>query len=262
MIKVSQLWSYPLKSGKGLSLQQARFDAEGMLNDRRVLAVDENGLFLTARRYPQLLQLACAPEESGWLLSHPEAGDCVVNAGEATLSGKVWKDDIQALDGGDAAANWLSGVLGIKSRVALWQTASRRSGKYDLETSFADAAPILLTSEASIERACELGGVKPDVRRFRPNIVISGVDAFAEDEWRGVSINGVEFEFLDGCTRCILTTRDPDSGESHPDKQPMMALRQHHANKDGEPLLGMNTALRSAPETSAISVGDTVELLT
>ncbi len=261
MIKVSQLWSYPLKSGKGLSLQQTGFDAEGMLNDRRVLAVDEKGLFLTARRYPQLLQLACVPEDDGWLLSHPEGGDCVVNASDTTLSGRVWKDDIQALDGGDAAANWLSGVLNVKARVALWQTAARRSGKYNLETSFADAAPLLVASEASIEKACELGGVNPDVRRFRPNIVLSGVEAFAEDDWRGVKINGVEFEFLDACSRCILTTRDPDTGEANPDKQPMMALRQHHARADGEPLLGMNAALRSAPEAALISVGDEVELV-
>ncbi len=262
MIKVSQLWSYPLKSGKGLSLQQTGFDAEGMLNDRRVLAVDENGLFLTARRYPQLLQLACVPEGDGWLLSHPEGGDCAVSASDAILSGKVWKDDIQALDGGDAAANWLSGVLNVKARVALWQQAARRSGKYNLETSFADAAPVLVASEASIEKACELGGVNPDVRRFRPNIVLNGVEAFAEDAWRGIKINGVEFEFLDACSRCILTTRDPDTGEANPDKQPMMALRQHHASENGEPLLGMNAALRSAPETARISVDDEVELLT
>ena len=232
-----------------------------MINDRRVLAVDENGLFLTARRYPQLLQLACVPEGGCWLLSHPEGGDCSVSASDAVLSGRVWKDDIQALDGGDVAANWLSGVLGVKSRVALWQPTARRSGKYNLETSFADAAPILVTSEASIEKACELGGVSPDVRRFRPNIVLSGVEAFAEDVWRGVKINGVEFEFLDACSRCILTTRDPDTGEANPEKQPMMALRQHHADENGEPLLGMNAALRSAPETALISVGDEVEVL-
>lgn len=262
MIKVSQLWSYPLKSGKGLSLQQTGFDAEGMLNDRRVLAVDENGGFLTARRFPQLLQLACVPDGNGWLLSHPEGGDCTVSASDTTLSGKVWKDDIQALDGGDAAANWLSAVLNIKSRVALWQQAARRSGKYDLETSFADAAPLLIASEASIQQACEWGGVNPDVRRFRPNIVVSGVEAFAEDHWQSIKINGVEFELLDACSRCILTTRDPDSGAAHPDKQPMMALREHHARqKDGEPLLGMNTALRSAPDGALISVGDEVEVL-
>lgn len=262
MITVSQLHAYPLKSAQGIALPNASFDAEGMLNDRRLMAVDEKGIFMTARSTPELLQLSCQIDSDGWKLSHPtQKSSCIIPSIKSQttpiqLTGQVWRDKINAIDAGDEAAAWLSEVLGQTARIALWKPSARCSGKYNLETSFADEAPILIASESSMRQGCDWAGIPYDIRRFRPNIVIDGVEAFTEESWEKLQIGDVKFEILDICTRCILTTRDPDTGIAHPDQQPMKALMEKHCNEAGQPLMGVNAKLTSPPESAIISVGD------
>lgn len=263
MITLSQLHIYPFKSAQGIALSSTGFDVEGMLNDRRLMAVDERGIFITSRRNPKLLQLSCKIGQIGWQLSHPEQiFPCFIPFIEpqsaAVLKGQVWRDEINAIDAGDEAAVWISEILDQTTRIALWKPSSRRSGKYNLETSFADAAPILIASEASMKQGCDWGGIPYDARRFRPNIVIDGIDAFTEDSWTQFQIGNVKFETLDTCVRCILTTRDPDTGIAHPDKQPMKSLIEKHSNGAGQPLMGVNARLISKAENSIISVGDRI----
>lgn len=267
MITVTKLITYPLKSAQGISLPSTGFDAGGMRNDRRLMAIDEKGIFITSRHNPQLLNISVQMNADHWMLSHPEqASDCIIpfanTAGTNTsLAGQVWRDKINAIDAGEQAAEWISSILGKTSRIALWTPKSRHSGKYDLETSFADAAPLLIASEASMKQGCDWGGVPYDARRFRPNIIVDGIEAFAEDNWTHFQIGNVSFEMLDTCVRCILTTRDPDSGIAHPDKQPMKALMEKHHNEAGQPLMGINVRLTSEAVGSMISVGDEVKAL-
>ena len=262
MITVTQLLVYPFKSCKGVSVNQTGFDTEGMLNDRRLMAVDEDGTFVTGRRNPELLQLECNLTADGWKLSHPEqATNCIIKNSDTSITGQIWRDTFDALDGGDEAADWMSSALGKTCRVALWKPKARHSAKYSLDTSFADAAPILIASEASMKQGCDWAGIPYDIRRFRPNIVIDGVEAFEEEKWQNLRIGNTEFKMLDACSRCILTTRDPDTGEPHPDKQPMKVLMQKHTDESGQPTMGMNTTVASDIGTASISVGDTIELL-
>jgi uncharacterized protein len=263
MIVVSQLWTYPFKSGKGVSVSTTQFDSEGMCDDRRLVALDKDGLFITARRHAQLLQLSCIKNDDGWLLQHPSqssAYQIAHNDSFETITGILWKDTLRALDAGNEAASWLSEVLKVDVRIALWTQQSRYSNKYQLETSFSDASPILVASRASVEQACSWAGLDTDVRRFRPNIVVEGVDAFDEEKWSKFQIGDLIFEVLDACVRCILTTRDPDSGDAHPKKQPMKALMENHANDTGQPLFGMNVKLTKTVENASISVGDEISV--
>jgi uncharacterized protein YcbX len=267
MLAVSQIWVYPFKSAQGISLSSTIIDAEGIVDDRRLVALDSEGRFLTARRYAELLQLSCVKTATGWHLQHPALSEGCEISGDglsSDISGVIWKDSISAVDAGDDAADWLSKLLKQSVRIALWRPTARHSQKYALDTSFADASPILLATEESVEQACAWAGIPADVRRFRPNIVVSGAEAFAEDSWRRLRIGQLTFRILDPCERCILTTRDPDTGEKHPDKQPMQALKNCHAGPEGEPLFGMNMVLEQAALDSPlmISTGDAVELLT
>lgn len=263
MITVSQLWTYPFKSGKGVALTSTQFDSEGMCNDRRLVALDENGVFITARRYSQLLLLCSTKNSRGWLLQHPaQDSPCQINQPEPgkAITGTLWKDTLNALDAGDEAAAWLSDLLQKKVRIAVWKKQSRHSNKYQLETSFSDAAPILITTEASIQQACKWAHIESDVRRFRPNIVLDGAGAFAEDGWRKLQIGNLTLEILDPCVRCILTTKQPDTGEAHIKMQPITALMENHKNDAGQPLFGMNATLSNSVGNSVISVGDEVTL--
>ena len=263
MITVSTLITYPLKSAQGIELPDTGFDAEGMINDRRLMAVDEQGMFLTARRDPELLHISCEPTSTGWRLSHPKLQDPLNLSVDSTLalSSQVWNDQVAALDAGEKAAEWISQALGKTARIALWKPQARTSSKYHLETSFADEAPILIASEASMKQGCDWGGVDHDYRRFRPNIIVSGVEAFEEENWSKIQIGTATFELLDTCSRCVLVTRDPDTGEQHPNLQPMKALIKQHSNASKEPIMGVNAKLVSPPEVAKISVGDKVILL-
>ena len=263
MITVSQLWKYPFKSGRGQLLASTGFDNEGMIDDRRLLALDKNGRFLTARQHSQLLHLSCTSNEKGWLLEHDAVSQScqVANADLIeNIEGILWKDSVNALDAGDGAARWLSEAIGIEARVGVWRPQSRYSNKYQLDTSFADASPILLASEASVVRACEWAGLEPDVRRFRPNIVVNEIDAFEEDNWREIEISGLKFEVLDPCVRCILTTIDPDTAVRHEEREPMVSLMKNHATEEGQPLFGINLRLVGPAGEKAISVGDEVRV--
>lgn len=232
------------------------------MNDRRLTAVDRNGTVMTSRQSPELLQLNCQPCANGWELSHPkQTNSLLIYPSELTISGKIWSDTFNALDGGDKASDWLSKVLGQDCRVALWRPTARHSNKYNLATGFADAAPILIASEASMQQGCNWADIPYDARRFRPNIIISGVDAFEEEQWNRFRINDTVFEMLESCSRCILTTRNPDTGEAHPDKQPMKVLMQKHTNESGKPIMGMNAKLVSGFETTTITVGDKLKLV-
>lgn len=263
MITVSQLWTYPFKSGKGVSLTSTQFDSEGMCDDRRLVALDDNGVFITARRHSELLQLSCTKNSCGWLLQHPaQDSPCQINQPEPeeAITGTLWKDALDALDAGDEAAAWLSDLLKKQVRIAIWKKQSRYSSKYQLETSFSDAAPILITTEASIQQVCKWAHIESDVRRFRPNIVLDGVEAFAEDGWRKLQIGKLSIEILDPCVRCILTTKQPDTGEAHIEMQPIKALMKNHANDAGQPLFGVNATLLNSADNSVIAIGDEVTL--
>jgi uncharacterized protein YcbX len=274
MITVSELWQYPFKSGKGISLPFCHVDNEGMIGDRRLMAVDNTGQFVTARQHPQLLQLSCLNTDNGWLLSHPESSDSFFISFERDetiqIKGLLWDDKFNGLDAGNNAAAWLSHALKLDVRVALWKNESRVSGKYQLQTTFSDGAPLLLTTQESLVTIANMAGITPDMRRFRPNIVVSGSEAFSEFNWKELRIGNLTFSLLDACARCVLTTRDPDSGEAHPKMQPLRALKKQSTNKQGEPIFGVNVKLVSSLSTDqsnttrpkdSISVGDQVTLL-
>ena len=234
-----------------------------MHDDRRLVALDKDGVFITARKHSQLLQLSCHRNEAGWLLQHPAQSEplqIVAGMLSSRITGSLWNDSLQALHAGEEASAWLSRVLEMEVRIAVWERQSRFSNKYQLETSFSDASPILVTSEASIRQACEWAGIEPDTRRFRPNIVLDGVDAFAEDSWRRIRIGGVNLEVLDGCVRCVLTTVQPDTGQRHPQREPMVSLMKYHATETGQPLFGVNAKLVNSVDAKSISLGDAVEV--
>ncbi len=266
MITISQLWTYPFKSAKGVSVDSIQVNAKGLENDRHLVALDANGHFLTARKHTTLLQLSCIKNNDGWQIEHPNHTDtCQINQNtlHSTIKGQVWNDDIQALDAGDEAAAWLSEIMQLETRIAIWQKKARHSEKYQLETHFSDAAPILIASESSTEQACQWGSISTDIRRFRPNIVLTGSAPFAEDAWQQLRIGNLDIKVLDACSRCILTTVDPDTSIRHPDRQPMKALMEHHSNQKGQPLFGMNVVAQLADtDYATLKVGDSVEVIT
>lgn len=248
-MRLSALYRYPLKSGRGESLQQVALDRLGLEGDRRWMLVDEpSGRFLTQRAVPQMSQLgALWNAEGGLTLSAPGFPSLEVPLpdAEAPLRGvTIWRDTLRVPDAGDAAHAWLSDFIGKPTRLVQIPLERARTtqagyGKDDDQVAFADGFPLLLIGESSLQDLSSRVGRPLEMLRFRPNLVIEGSPAFAEDGWKRIRIGDIEFRVVKPCSRCILTTIDPQTGERSADREPLATLQQYRAQEDGA-MFGQN----------------------
>jgi uncharacterized protein YcbX len=267
MLSLSALYRFPLKSAVGESLQLAQLDALGLSGDRRWMIVDAStGRFLTQRLLAQLTQLKAQWLDAQHLcLSVAGRTDLLVTLPSAAAELRavtVWSDSLQVPDAGDAAALWLSDWLGRPCRLV--QVPAERARQVDQNyanigerVGFADGFPLLLIGQASLDDLSARVGRPLEMLRFRPNLVISGSAAYAEDSWKRIRIGALEFRLVKGCSRCIMTTLDPLTGERSTDREPLATLKTYR-ERDGEVYFGQNL-LHSGP--GELAVGMAVEVL-
>ena len=94
--------------------------------------------------------------------------------------------------------------------------------------------------------------------RFRPNLVISGCEPFAEDSWRRIRIGTVAFDVVKPCSRCVFTTVDPDTGDEHPDGERLRTLMSFRRDSNKGVLFGQNLVARGE---GFVQLGDPVRIL-
>jgi uncharacterized protein YcbX len=249
MLRLSALYRYPLKSARGETLQQASLDKLGLDGDRRWMLVDEaSGRFLTQRAVPSMSQLSALWNAQGGLtLSAPgyERVDVALPDGDGPLRGvTIWRDSLRVPDAGDEAAAWVSEFIGKATRLVQVPLDRARMteagyGKDDDQVAFADGFPLLLIGQASLEDLSQQVGRPLEMLRFRPNLVIEGSAAYAEDGWKRIRIGDVEFRVVKSCSRCILTTIDPQTGERSADREPLATLQKYRSQADGA-MFGQN----------------------
>lgn len=247
---LSALYRFPLKSCKPESLQRAAFDGLGLAGDRRWMLVDEsNGRFFTQRALPQMSQLSVLWNDAGGVtLSAPGLAPLDValpENSESNLRGvTVWRDSLRVPDAGDEAAQWVSTFLGKPTRMvhvpderARWLPSGY--GELNGRVGFADGFPLLLIGQGSLDDLSSRIGQPQEMLRFRPNLVVQGAEPFAEDSWKRIRIGDMEFRLLKGCSRCILTTIDPATGERNADREPLTTLKTYR-EREGEIWFGQN----------------------
>ncbi len=252
MPHISGLFIYPVKSLRGFAVPSAEIDSLGFTGDRRFLVVDDSGRFLTQRMLPHMARIATALKPGELVLSAEGVGEISVptasdpSAPLRTVS--VWgSEGLLAEDCGDTVANWLSDFLAGPSRlVRIGEKFVRPVLKPAAQTgdvvTFADAVPLLVISEASLvnlnDHIQENGGEPVPMNRFRPNVVVTACDAFAEDEWKRVRVGDMTFRAAGPCSRCVITTTDQFTGE-----------------RGKEPLRTLATYRRDATETTDVNFG-------
>jgi uncharacterized protein YcbX len=180
---------------------------------------------------------------------------------DARRTVEIWGNPVEAIDAGEAAARWLTQLLGADVRLAFCPetTARRTDPDYDpigSPVSFADGYPLLLISEASLADLNTRLETPLPMNRFRPNVVVRGTEPFAEDAWRRVTIGSLAFDVVKSCARCVVTTTDQDTGERS--AEPLRTLAKFRRRGDGVQF-GMNVVHRG---TGTIRVGDPVTCLT
>lgn len=263
---LSALYRFPLKSAKAESLSRSAVDVLGLDGDRRWMLVDESGRFLTQRALPGMSQLSALYNRDGGLqLAAPGLPtlDVDLPGADAELRGvTVWKDSLRVPDAGAAAAAWVSEFLGKPARLVYVPHERARMlgsayGGEDDRVAFADGFPLLLIGESSLRDLSGRVGRSLEMLRFRPNLVIEGAEAFAEDSWKRIRIGPVQFRVAAPCARCILTTIDPQTGQRSEDREPLTTLKTYRT-QDGNVMFGQNLISDGAGE---IEVGMPVSVL-
>lgn len=270
MITLSGLFLYPVKSLRGFAVDSATVDALGLVGDRRFLVVDEAGKFLTQRALPRMALVSTALDATHLTLSTSPARSVRVPLASAAAAPlrtvSIWKSEhLLAEDCGDEAASFLSDFLATHCRlVRIGEKFSRpilkpaaRAGEC---FTFADGAPLLAISEASLadlnDRIVAHGEDAVPMSRFRPNLVIAGCAAFAEDSWPRFRIGGVVLRAAGPSVRCTVTTTDQLTGERGKEPLRTLATYRRAATDPTDVIFGQN--LINETKSGTLRVGDAV----
>ncbi|MEO5921538.1 MAG: MOSC N-terminal beta barrel domain-containing protein [Pseudolysinimonas sp.] len=274
-ISLTRLRRYPVKSFLGEELETATVEPWGLRGDRRWMVVDQDAVVVTAREVHRMLQVRPELVEpfdaagGGLRLRAPGMPELFVPTPlEPTGDVQIGRSTLPAASGGPEADAWVSEALQQAVRLVYLDDPHRRTPNPDFAlpgdvVSFADAYPVLMASENSLDLLNDwiAEGPRPDegpldMRRFRPNLVVRGAAPFAEDGWSRVRIGEATFRVVKGCDRCVMTTLDPDSGEKQ--MEPITTLARYR-RWDGKTWFAANLV----PDTpgAVLRVGDEVEVL-
>ncbi|MFI7400879.1 MOSC domain-containing protein [Streptomyces sp. NPDC049541] len=263
---------HPVKAFRGLAPREAVVEPWGLAGDRRWVLIDDGGKVVTQRQQPRLALAAAELLPGGGVrLSAPGMDPLTVPVPRpgGTVPVEIFDDKVEGVPAAEAAAHaWCSAYLGVGARlVHMDDPAARRPldpeyAQPGETVSFADGYPLLLASVASLEALNSLiaQGAHPaegplPMNRFRPNVVVAGTAAWAEDDWSRIAIGEVTFRVAKICGRCVVTTTDQNSAVRG--KEPLATLGRHR-RIDGKLAFGQNLVPLS-PGT--IRVGDPVTVL-
>ena len=262
-IAVTGLFRYPLKSCAGQSLQTATLDHLGIRGDRTWMVVDAStGTFLTQRRHPTLALVQSDEDTSGVLtLTFPDGSTATSVPQGDRLTVQCWDAACQADDAGEPLARAMSDYLAISCRIVHLAPdflrpviSSHFSGQ--ASTAFSDGFPLLLISQASLQALNERLDQPVPMNRFRPNIVIDGCEAFAEDSWSQIQIGAITIDVCKPCPRCTVITVDQSTATKN--KAPLAALARFRKQELGV-CFGQNCVHH---HDGTIQLGASVDIIT
>jgi hypothetical protein len=268
-ITLSALNVYPVKGLKGIALEEAAATERGLEQDRRWMLVGPAGEMLTQREYPKMATVWTQIGPDALTLSAPDMPEVdvpVVAPPGPTVRAEVWGNPVEAVPASSAADAWLSEYLGLACRLLYMPESSRRvsptrfTGNDERLVGFADAFAYLLTGEASLgdlnARLLAKGHPALPMNRFRPNLVVSGAEAWAEDGWSEIRIGDAVLKSAKPCGRCQVTTTDQATGEVK-GPEPLATLASFRESKEFGVMFGMNLV---TVKPGRVRVGDAVEL--
>ena len=275
---ISRLFIYPVKSCAGVELQESLLIETGLEFDRAWMVVDEEGEFLSQRELPRMALIRPTMKHSEMVLRAPGmlALHIAFDRVEGPVRVRVWDDEVAAYDMGDIAAQWFSDFLSEpgkprKLRLVRFDPEQKRlssrtwTGEVEAQNQFADGFPILVIGEASLAdlnaRLVAAGQGAVGIERFRPNIVLSGIEAHDEDRvdlLRVATGEGeVQLRPVKPCARCSIPNVDPTTAQSSPDVGDMLSSYRADPRLDGAITFGMNAIVLEGIE-QALKVGQPV----
>lgn len=262
--RLARLFVYPVKSCAGVELREALLTETGLDLDRAWMVVDERGEFVTQRELPRMALVKPQIKTHEVVLRAPGmlALHLAIDTVEEPVRVKVWKDEVQAFDMGDIAAQWFTDFLGRKLRLVRFDPEHRRlsnrkwTGEAEALNQFADGFPLLVTSTASLEelnaRLAKGGHAAVGIERFRPNLVLDGLEAHDEDRLDVIRIategGEVQLRPVKPCARCPIPNIDPVTAEVDPAVTDTLQGYRRNELVGGSPTFGMNAIIVTGVE--------------
>lgn len=262
MLKLSEIWIYPVKSLGGVSVQSAKILQKGFEHDRQWMLIGEDGAFFTQRMHPRMALFKTSLHKDHLEVTY---ADDVLHipftipdhAGQRT---KIWKDDVSVIPVGHTYDQWFSERLDAGCRLVAFPEENPRpveSGYVEDETHvrLQDAFPFLAIGQASLDDLNRKLEVPVPMNRFRPNLVFSGGAPHEEDTWKEVSIGSLTFTGARPCVRCTIPGINQDTGMA--EKEPLRTLAAYR-NVGNKVMFGMNLI---GPDQGQLRVGDEIRVM-
>jgi uncharacterized protein len=227
---ITGLFVHPVKSARGIPCSRVRVTATGLEWDRQWMLVDAKGRFLSQRTHPKLARIV--PEITADALVLRAEGAPALRVPFDTrgerLAVRVWDDACVGIEQGAAAHAWASAVLGEEVRLVRVAPDMKRSanvtfaGDTPAPLAFPDGYPLLVCNQSSLEDLNRRLAQPITIERFRPNVVVTGLAAWAEDRIDTISVGEVTLRLVKPCTRCTIPSRDPLTGDASIDPSPVL----------------------------------------
>ncbi len=263
-VHISSLYIYPVKSCRGVAVQEAEVTPRGFALDRRWMLVDEHGEFLSQRNTPLLCRIQPAMNHRGLSLHYLHESIPPLFIPSTSYHGtqkavNIWGDQVLAYSVGNHADEWFSRILGKTCHLVWMGPDSIRPvdpgySQPGDTVSFADGFPYLFLGRSSMDelnrRLRADGKTILPIERFRPNIVVTGAEAHAEDRWTTFKTGDLTFDLVKACERCVVTTLDTHSGVYG--QEPLRTLATYRRGETGV-LFGINALVKGS---GVVRVGD------
>lgn len=261
MLQLSGLFIYPVKSLGGIAVNEAVVTQRGLEHDRRWMLIDAGKRFLSQRELPQMALFKVAIGQTGLNVTYtPTKAGLHVPFQPLTnrfTEVSVWDDVCTGQYVSPEADHWFSNLLGIPCSLVYMPDDTHRAVdlKYAPEghiTSFADAYPFLMISQASLDDLSGRIGCAVPINRFRPNIVYTGGQPYFEDKLARFTINSIDFYGVKLCARCPVPGIDQDTAIRG--KEPIKTLASYR-RRQNKIYFGQNLIHRG---TGILRVGDNI----
>ena len=258
-LRLASLHLYPIKSCAGIDVDEALLVETGLELDRAWMLVDERAEFVSQRELPRLALIRPTLGRHDLVVRAPGmlALHLALHSAQGATRVRVWDDSVAAYDMGDLAAQWFSDFTGTTLRLVRFDPEQKRlsdrqwTGDVEAENAFSDGFPLLVVSRASLDelnRRLEQRGAAPvAMARFRPNLVLDGLDAHGEDfldELRFETAQGpVRLRLVKPCARCRIPDVDPATGERGDEPGATLAAYRADDRVGGAVTFGMNAVI-------------------
>ncbi len=262
-IRIHSLYTYPIKSCRGYALDSAELVDTGFRHDRHWMLVNAQGEFLSQRQLPAMARIATRLAGDSLLVQYDSSDDELAiplqQADDDYLQVQIWNDRCLASRVSAQASEWFSDKLNTQCELVYLPLSQQRQvdpryANNEQIVGFADGFPILVMSMSTADLLAEKLGEPVDIKRFRPNIVLSGCPAHREDDWASISIGDLVIDLVKPCSRCVIPSIDQSSGEKHPELLRELAA---YRRQNGKIYVGQNGLHR---KNGKVQVGDQVSI--